>query len=128
MAISKLLLLQLLRDPEIFPVEDAIHFLGSNEEGNKLLTDTKLAPGQAMPALYHTDITEITSDDALTYIFFYGVGAPLVRSCQSDKEKELDVFIVDLDIANLEVCEGFRKYGANAYFDADQNVTSIERH
>jgi hypothetical protein len=104
-------------------MEDSVSFLESDEAGLELLGDVQLAPGQAMAISCHEFVKELKSDEAMTYIFFYGFGAPLVK--QTDEYSDMGPFVVDLDVSKLEVREGFRPYGARAHFDSAQKLTAI---
>ena len=104
-----------------------IEFWKDDEEAKVFLDEVKLLVGQAPPTPYH-NWKEMTSDEAISRFFFYGLGSLLVALPQSTAENkwpELGVLVVDLDLSSLKVRDGFRPYGYRIHFDAQQKPTAI---
>lgn len=120
--------LELLKTPTVFPLSDKFYSLQSDQEAETLLDQMRLLPvdGQANPNPYHT-WEEMTSDQAMSRLFFHGIGAVLMhnQSATPHEHQELGPFMVDMNLARLEVRKGYAKYGSRLHFDANQNITAI---
>lgn len=111
----------------LFPLKDSTFKLESDEEAKMIREELLMAPGEANPPLYQP-YDEMASDEAMSRIFFYGIGSPLLMNQSSNnhtKYADLGPFVVDLDLSEVEVRPGFRPYGFRAHFDADQKITAI---
>jgi hypothetical protein len=121
--------LDVIRNPILLPMKDCFYFCPSDKEAENLMEDLKLLPkeGHANPVPYHT-WDEMSSDEAMSRIFFYGIGSVLMHSQSSrahDYHQELGPFVVDMDLSGYEVRPGFAKYGARIHFDSQQKLTAI---
>jgi hypothetical protein len=111
----------------LFPLSDSTFKLESDEEAKMIREELLMAPGEASPPLYQP-WDEMASDEAMSRIFFYGIGSPLLMNQSPNnhtKYADLGPFVVDLDLSEVEVRPGFRPYGFRAHFDADQKITAI---
>ena len=121
-------LFEFLRSKTFLPFRDKMYTLNSDEEAEKLLDELKLLPkeDQASPIPYHTWI-EMSSDDAMSRIFFYGIGSVLMhsQSANENPHKDLGAFVVDMDLSGFEVRKGYASYGSRLHFDANQKLTAI---
>ena len=119
--------LEVLRNPIILPLRDKFCTV-SDEGAEQLLDELRLLPkeGQANPIPYHT-WDEMSSDEAMSRIFFYGIGSCLMhnQSATYNQHQELGPFVVDMDLCNYQVRPGFARYGSRLHFDAEQNITAI---
>src|SRR5262245_15113333 len=107
----------LFRSP-VYPLSDDPTPWSSASAAVSALTEW-LTPRLLPPEGVHWD--ELSSDAAQSRFAFAGLAAPwLVRTREG--------FEVDFDwMSNLDVREGFSRYGATARFDPDRRLQSIRR-
>lgn len=108
----------------LFPVKD-IHEPIHDDDVAGLLHCTRI--GQFLPKP-NVKFLNPQSNEGLTRQAFYGLGAHRLDVVDKSKPGVPDTaaFMVDLMVmANFEVRPGFCKYGANAYFDEDQEPLAI---
>jgi hypothetical protein len=108
----------------LFPVEDSYEEI-AEEDVPGLLHYTKL--GEFVPKP-NVEFLDPQSDVGLTRQAFYGLGAHRVTTVGESQPgaPANAVFMVDLtSMADFDVRKGFVKYGACAYFDANQAPLAI---
>lgn len=114
-----------LRQRWIFSLSDKDDiFFKDNEEAQMVNEELKMVMGEGLPESY-LDWEDMTTDAALTRIFFYGMGACLIAAQPQRTDDELGPFCVDLPVQDLETRSGFRRMGCRVHFDADQKPTGI---
>ena len=123
-------LFRVLRSPVVFPIKDR-YVVVSDKQALSIASTVKLNPKgsqpQASPQPYH-NWPEMTSDQAISRIFFYGIGSVLTASQPegaADKYRDLGPFVVDMKLHHLAVRRGYAKYGARVHFDKNQKLTAI---
>eukprot|EP00978_Attheya_sp_CCMP212_P002945 scaffold6057_cov66-Attheya_sp.AAC.5 len=117
-----------LTSHRLFPLKDTT-FVATDEEAKMLRAELLLAPTpeQACPVPY-TVWDELSSDEAMSRLFFYGLGSVLMfnqSAVDHSKYADLGPFVVDINLSDLPVRAGFRRYGFRAHFNADQAITAI---
>lgn len=114
-----------IKDRFIFPFYDrSDFFFNSNEEAQELLDDLKITVGEVLPTSYNT-WGDMTTDESLTRIFFYGMGVVLVAMQLDGVKSDLGPFVVEMPLEDFEYRRGFRPLGATIYFDIDQKPSAI---
>ena len=109
----------------IFPVDDKEDvFFASNAEAETCLKDLHMSMGEGLPETYNS-WEGMTTDESLTRIFFYGMGAVVLAAQTEEYKSGLGPFVVDMPLKSFEVRAGFRRLGARVHFDADQKPTAI---
>jgi Lipoxygenase len=118
---------RLLRSPMAFPLRDVAERYASVDEGRATLA---LAAGGTVAPVARWD--DLLSDAALSRWAFGGLAAHCVqrvppRSLRSPAgDPDAARFVVDFRwMRDLEVRDGFERYGAAAYFDEQLAVTRI---
>lgn len=117
-----------IRSTLLFPMRDPIEYFDSKEDAATLMKETELAQGMANPLSYCDQQFEMITDEGFSRIFFFGMGAPLIQKSTGDLKSDtsnLGPFVVDMPLQDLEVREGFNKYGARIHFNWSQQVTGI---
>jgi len=84
----------------------------------------KITVGEVLPTSYN-NWGDFTTDESLTRIFFYGMGAVLVAMQPDDVKSDLGHFVVEMSLEDFEYRRGFRPLGATIYFDIDQKPSAI---
>jgi hypothetical protein len=119
---------KVLTSKRVYPLVDTT-FVATDEEAKMLREELLLAPTpeQACPVPYHV-WDEMSSDEAMSRLFFYGIGSVLLfnqSAVDHSKYADLGPFVVDINLSDLPVRPGFRRYGFRAHFNADQAITAI---
>ncbi|GFH48820.1 hypothetical protein CTEN210_05296 [Chaetoceros tenuissimus] len=111
-----------IRSKIIHPLIDTAVYV----EDNTILQETLLGEGQAQPESYNTDFN-MQTDESFSRIFFYGLGAVLLCEESNNDITRLDLgpYMVDIPLQELEVRDGFRRYGCRIHFDDNQIVSAI---
>ena len=112
------LLLRALRTETLFPMDDV--FVDCSVEELASIKQ-RLGLVQSLPRPpHHWD--EMSSDEALSRIFFYGTGAVTLEEVHEGDTR----WVADTGwLQDLEVRPGFRPYGARVHFGADQRLLEI---
>ncbi len=123
------ILQKLTKSATIFPNDDNIVFFMSREEADTYLKDLKLVnfdEGGCAPVPYN-DWGDMTSDESVPQLFFRALGAThLELQTGPSSRPELGVIEVNMDfMADYDVRDAFRPYGATVYFDKNQKLTAI---
>lgn len=124
------ILFRIMRFRLLFPVTDKPGlFFKSNEDAQRLLNSLKITMGEGgiLPQSYNT-WEDMTTDDSLTRIFFYGIGAILMATQPDHVNPDFGVFVVNMSLETYKTRRGFRPLGATIYFDADQKPSDIFDH
>lgn len=122
---SKDILASVLRWRYIFPVDDKEDvFFASNAEAETCLKDLRMSMGEGLPETYNS-WEDMTTDESLTRIFFYGMGVVVLAAQTEEYKSDLGPFVVDMPLQEFEVRAGFRRLGARVHFGADQKPTAI---
>jgi len=118
---------RILRFRCLFPLNDKPNLkFESNFDAQQMLEDLRITMGEGgiFPDSYNS-WDEMTSDESLTRIFFYGMGAILTATQPDQASSGLGAFVVEMPLENFETRPGFRPLGATIYFDADQKPCVI---
>ncbi len=110
------------RSTKLFPMKDPIVYFDSKEHAEKFMKEVELAQGMGNPLSYNEKEFDMVSDESFSRIFFFGIGAPLLRA---NPDPALGPFVVDMPLQDLEVRKGFIRYGARVHFNDSQQVTAI---
>lgn len=114
-----------LRWQYIFPLDDKEDvFFASNAEAETCLKDLRMSMGEGLPETYNT-WEDMTTDESLTRIFFYGMGVVVLAAQTEECKSDLGPFVVNMPLQEFETRAGFRRLGARVHFGADQKPTAI---
>lgn len=120
-SLTKLLLLRLLRTSCVFPLDDKF-VSGTVSELQVVLNYTGIP--QCFPHPNHV-WPEFQSDEALSRLFFFGVGAMYMADAV-ENDAIHGPFVADFkDLTDLKVRDGFVGYGHHVHFNSEQMPTAI---
>ena len=111
----------------LFPVDDVVTEYNDSEVSDVMCV-TQLDKVVPKP---NVDLGDLQSDEALTRIAFYDLGAHRVEACAAKEMQEVPnaVYKVDLMfLCTVAVRPGFEPYGVTAYFGVDTKPLAIRDH
>lgn len=124
---KKFLSLKVLQSNLLFPIDDRpIDY--TDEEVAKIMKVAKFDRALPVPDIV---IDEMQSDEAMTRIAFFGMGAHRVAEASEEEKKDVEgtAFVIDWFsdvLPTLEVRPGFERYGTKAYFGSNLEPLGVK--